>query len=380
MLSSPAVFHARAGHPDGRPRSGFTLIELLVVIAIIAVLVAVLLPAVQQAREAARRMQCRNNLKQIGLALANYESTYGCYPAVAYSHRVTAAGAARTGSASAAVTGRSNLNEGVAGQWAWGAMLLPYLDAGNVYETLGVGFHSFEEVAGNAGGALLMQQPLEWSVCPSDVGPPLNTWHRMPTGRGTPAADLMCESGDCVEIARSNYVAATHSGTNERSNNNGAFVWAGDAAGNGVRLRRLQDVADGTSNTIAVGERGWTTRLHDGSQVTSGSAVVYGTNGDAAGSQDQVARQGLHPVGAGGRYRINFQWVDKSFGFSSLHPGGAQFVLMDGSVRFLTEDIDHRADTLLDRDYRTAETSGYTRVAVDSLFEKLLAVADHQPL
>src|SRR5437868_4572110 len=95
---------------------GFTLIELLVVIAIIGVLVALLLPAVQQAREAARRSQCKNNLKQIGLALHNYHDTTGLFPLAQY----------------------IDLNQ-VNSQWGWSAMILSYLDQGPLYQQLNVG-------------------------------------------------------------------------------------------------------------------------------------------------------------------------------------------------------------------------------------------------
>src|SRR6516165_389339 len=107
-----------------RRRRAFTLIELLVVIAIIAVLVALLLPAVQQAREAARRSQCKNNFKQIGLALHNYEGTHGVLP-LAYLHMPGGGG----------VNGPPDPTSGDAGPgWAWGMMILPFMEQGTVYD------------------------------------------------------------------------------------------------------------------------------------------------------------------------------------------------------------------------------------------------------
>ena len=110
-------------------RRGFTLIELLVVIAIIAVLVSLLLPAVQQAREAARRTQCRNNLKQIGLAMHNYEGTFGSFPP-GYLGATTNCSMIRNGVA-------PNVAQG----WGWGTFILPFVDQANVYSAMNVSVH-----------------------------------------------------------------------------------------------------------------------------------------------------------------------------------------------------------------------------------------------
>src|SRR5271163_2768251 len=154
-----------------RNRSAFTLIELLVVIAIIAVLIALLLPAVQAAREAARRSQCLNNLKQIGIAIANYESTFKLYPpgkGLAYS--------------AAAVPG-------VAGYARWSVLsqLLMFIEQGNLYNS--INFYLPPETPGMAGAVPFMpayQDPNRENMtasltqvaaflCPSDA-PPVSTW------------------------------------------------------------------------------------------------------------------------------------------------------------------------------------------------------------
>ena len=152
-----------------KPR-GFTLIELLVVIAIIAILVALLLPAVQQAREAARRSQCKNNLKQIGLAMHNYHDVMNTLPP-------------------GWVDNPSATNR----DWGTGTFLLPYMDQAGMYEALPVGLNFIPAANTN----ILFQTPLAAWVCPSDTGPPLNRYYG--------------------SYAKSNYVVSTQIGRGNSS-------------------------------------------------------------------------------------------------------------------------------------------------------------------
>src|SRR5262245_21792791 len=128
-------------------RGGFTLIELLVVIAIIAILIGLLLPAVQKVREAAARMACTNNLKQIGLALHNYESGYGCFPT---------GGEGTNFSGGGAVTSFDT-----ASTWT---MLLPYVEQDNVYRQINVNYHYTQ----NPGGQTPFLTAIKTYTCPSN--------------------------------------------------------------------------------------------------------------------------------------------------------------------------------------------------------------------
>src|SRR6187401_1545370 len=140
-------------------RAGFTLIELLVVIAIIAILIALLLPAVQQAREAARRTQCKNNLKQLGLALHNYESAFGVFPPGWV--------------ASQGLTyppGGANSTTGVDGHgsWSWAALVLPYVEQASLFNTLRVG-EEIRYALDDTTRLSLMQQRFPTFNCASDT-------------------------------------------------------------------------------------------------------------------------------------------------------------------------------------------------------------------
>jgi prepilin-type N-terminal cleavage/methylation domain-containing protein len=217
-------------------RRGFTLIELLVAIAIIAVLIALLLPAVQAAREAARRAQCVNNLKQMGLALQNYHDTSGAFP-MSYAAR------------SKFVDGATDAAPG----WGWGTMILPQLEKSALF---------------NAGNLVVnVESPQNWTVvqtilstylCPSD-----------PIPGGT--FGVTNASGKVLAMTGATSYAACVG--NDFSDSTTGLD--NDGLGNGVLFRnsaiRAADIADGTSQTITIGERAWT--------INSGAWAGVVTNG-----------------------------------------------------------------------------------------------------
>lgn len=308
----------------GGSRQGFTLIELLVVIAIIAILIALLLPAVQQAREAARRSQCKNNLKQFGIALHSYHETYTAFP---FLH-------GRTGDMP--VLG-SCPND--CGMWGWGALLLPYLDQAPLFNLLDVGTIRLQDAVATPAMLEGMQKPLTVFRCPSDVAPGLNTAREVPDESGA--------SGGFQPVATSNYVGTNHSYDLERDSGQNGLL--------GVHFSRrktaIRDVTDGTSNTVVIGERAW--KL---SNVDLKAAVVFGTMDDSEANSDN----GIVYVGGGGRYGINDTCTNCVRGFSSLHTGGAHFLFADGRVQFLSENIDLNNST----------------TGVDSTFERLISIDD----
>ncbi len=324
-------------------RRGFTLIELLVVIAIIAILIALLLPAVQQAREAARRTQCRNNLHQIGLAMHNYHDVYKHFPP------------GHMGSD----PWQDNCPAGDCGLWAWPVYLLPYVDQGPLYNILQVNSpYNLPQRTSNPATLSEMQKPLAVYRCPTDVGPQTNDQLRVPTLAGGGGAN--CTNASCVAVATSNYVGSNHPWELERDNWNGVYGRAqrlGSATDPSGRLRctQVRDIGDGTSNVFAVGERAWTIN-----NVTLRAATVYGCSDDS----ENHSRQGLVYNMACGRYRLNDTCANCSRGFSSAHEGGAFFLLADGAVRFVSENIDHNN-----------ATSG-----VDSTYERLIDIYDRQPV
>ena len=273
-------------------RRGFTLIELLVVIAIIATLVALIFPAVQNARESARRLQCENNLKQIGLALSNYHESHNSFPPGYVS---TAAGASEPG-------------------WGWGALILPQLEQTNLHSRLGPGQKTLSSVVAN--DLDLVRMPLAVFRCASDDGEELGDEDR------TIFKNSALES---ERVARSNYVAVC-----------GTQLTAENAAGNGVFSRNspmpISRIDDGTSNTLGVGER---------RSLFHRAAVWCGVN--TASENVTPAQLNLFgPVfvlGSSATVINTTLTEDAEQGFSSQHPGGAMFLFCDGSVRFVSENI-----------------------------------------
>lgn len=310
------------GLVKGRRKRGFTLIELLVVIAIIAILISLLLPAVQQAREAARRSQCRNNMKQLGLAMHNYESTHGVFP----SGRLERPGDTK---------------------WvSWGVMILPYVDQAPLYNLYN------QNLRWNASGnAAVTGTQLSVYLCPSV--PVSGRFDRNPStsyaGSNTPPA------------AGADYGSVNRAGTELWTTR--GLTAPGAAQLNGIIARpaespqsRMRDCMDGLSNTIMIMENAgapeWFNATGRGQtvQVTAANvAIVTGTtmlaegtgwadpdrnmtvSGAATSGVDQF-RTGRAPLAP-----INVTNESEPFGF---HEGGNMATMGDGSVKFISENID----------------------------------------
>ncbi len=296
--------------PSQRHRAAFTLIELLVVIAIIAILIALLLPAVQQAREAARRSQCKNHLKQIGLALHNYHDIHNTLPP-------------------GVVHKAGNLNVGGLAGYGWGAFILPQLEQTALFQAMGVSEVDLDQLLRNTGNPPVQRlslSTLSFYRCPSDTAPALNI-HRDWSSTYSPFFN-----NQPVHLATSNYigVAGTKWSTPNAWVTNREDPWGVFWGNSRVRFH---EVTDGLSNTVMVGERdglGWA-----GNWI---GHMNYTTN------QVVGARQNLGIMNT----KINDPLPQPdnvtprtSRAFSSPHTGGAHFLLGDGSVRFISENIEY---------------------------------------
>lgn len=276
-----------------RRLSGFTLVELLVVIAIIGILVGLLLPAVQMAREAARRMQCSNNLRQLGIAVHNYESAYKRLP-----------------------VGWVSLRQSGEPGWGWAAALLPFAEAGNVFNLIDPRI-SIEDPM-HAG---VRSTVISTFLCPSDVSEntfeisegnghthgPFNNFQR-PIDLDEPGHKLFV-------VAKSNYIGMF--GTFELEDS----PYAGDGIFFGNSRIRFQDVQDGLSNTLMVGERG----------SFLGRSVWVGNIAEALEPHARIVGVADH-----GPNDAHAHFED----FSSFHPAGVNFLSADSSVAFLPNSID----------------------------------------
>jgi len=298
----------------GRPRAAFTLIELLVVIAIIAVLIALLLPAVQAAREAARRMQCANNLKQIGLAAHNYESTHRAYP-----------------------PGQIKLSFAATPRFRGFSLyvnLLPFLEQQPLYNRW-----NFADPLSNADGTTANTSIVLGSLlCPSDLIP------QNPVGTGNRWYGIASYGG--------NGGSQSHPPTSLSSD--GVFHATGPAAP-GFRQVGPSDIVDGLSNTLFFGERNHRDANYDTFAAAGWATEPMGMwgwwapSGGNFGLSD-VTMSTIAPI----NYKLGFNFADKPAdasgqdgfaaydarrvgSFGSQHPGGANFAMADGSVRFLKD-------------------------------------------
>ncbi len=327
-------------------RKGFTLIELLVVIAIIAILIALLLPAVQQAREAARRTQCKNNLKQFGLAYHNYHDTHGMFP------KPTILGL-KVGTGS---LGCSSSNP-------WSVAILPFIEQGNVYNSLNLNISPFD-----ASQAATYLTVIPGYTCPTTpTGNPVVSWNipaGVPLAAGFPGVDgtwtfasgrsdyeaISGVRGDLSNAAYANFSGGSG------GNRHGYATWAvvvTDVPGvleDGGESSKIRDILDGTSNTILLSELAGRNQLYDRGQLVSSAAafdrawIANRTGGGGWGDpfkENWVAGTGITgpPTGDGGLCPINCS-NEKSAGLYSWHTGGAHISLCDGSATFISENID----------------------------------------
>ncbi len=306
-----------------RNARGFTLIELLVVIAIIAVLIALLLPAVQQAREAARRSQCKNNLKQIGLALHNYHDVHRVFPmGVIFRADADGNGLFDPGAFESSVSNNYAPDEAAFG---WSCYILPFLEQTPLYESIAADSMSFA-TGFDHNNMEWGKTPLTVYMCPSDPSPAINKdrVNRNPADKNQTTPPTEDE-----RYAKSNYPGvAGHLGDQLRTDTGLIFADLEGDSLSGIfganTSTSMADITDGTTNTFMVGER-------DGGPVKNpglwiGNENIYFMDPTMGVCQNNA----LH--------RLNGTSVWDGFG--SMHTGGAHFGMADGSVQFISENID----------------------------------------
>jgi prepilin-type N-terminal cleavage/methylation domain-containing protein len=346
-------------------RRAFTLIELLVVIAIIAILVALLLPAVQSAREAARRSQCKNNLKQIGLALHNYHDTYDVF----------CPGVVNSGLHHAADANRGGMHTTALNHTGW-LYLLPYIDQEALYSAfdLNIATNGYRNTITNVQGGWpnanspLVLTPIPTYMCPSDEaskGPEVRTdWNNYGANHAR-SNYLFSAGGHGVGWPNDRYYSIFDQAASNLPNGATGVPYRGMFGFNGAC--RIADITDGTSNTIAVGEsivfrsanrnifgrvddaytplwaghrrHGTFINNHPNIDARHINNIRYHINGDL--HDPNATAYGGQPSTPDVRVHVNVP--------ASMHPGGAHFLMGDGSTRFISEVLDHSTYAILTR-------------------------------
>lgn len=312
-----------------RHRRGFTLIELLVVIAIIAILIALLLPAVQQAREAARRMQCVNNLKQMGIALHSYHGSFSTFPSGFISELDDPNWTYTTGNT------RSFPQEQGPG-WSFFALMLPQLEQGNLHEKI-----RFDLPMTAPENADVRRQSVAAYLCPSDTdGRVIQV-----TTCGSPPSESASPT-PLTDAAVCSYVGSLGGG-NDVDPNYGAYEYQ---PFNGVFHRnsrvRVADITDGTSNTIGIGERmsrfvesTWTGVVPTQNSVYNQTSPPQPNFNPPSDPPCFKWRPPITAILVHARSGPPNGPTSSPATFNGPHPAGCNFLLMDGSTRVITDQI-----------------------------------------
>ncbi len=311
-----------------RPKRAFTLVELLVVIAIIGILIALLLPAVQAAREAARRMQCSNNLKQIALAIHNYHTAIRAFPYAG---------------------GFPPQHNG----WGWMTMILPYVEQAALYDKI-----NFRDYVSCDDMKPIHQTAVPAYLCPSDAYDTMRDDRTIPCsgckngegswdGRGqvthyvgsygdghnkpddpysTEGAGALYGCGGCNAGSVSADCPTPTGVYGGGPNHRGIFDYRSEAS-----VVRISSVIDGTSNTILLGHT---------TPIVRSKSLIWTTNTGTINGTSLPINWTLQECKAN-RGIVGDSWTGR--GFTSLHPGGAPGAMCDGSVRFFSENTDQRA-------------------------------------